>query len=131
MTIKLPINFCAGVCHWCCMYHDLEVAEKMFQTKNVQINRFDNEKKTGSFKLIIQDRNRERIPMLKFVIWCEFALWFKFTNFTRIRYFSYEILYLRFYQNTCWKWRRYKRLSFKRGDRKPIGIFENSLDLSD
>lgn len=68
MTIKLPINFCAGVCHWCCMYHDLEVAEKMFQTKNVQINRFDNEKKTGSFKLIIQDRNRERIPMLKFVI---------------------------------------------------------------
>lgn len=49
MTIKLPINFCAGVCHWCCMYHDLEVAEKMYQTKNVQINRFDNEKKTGPF----------------------------------------------------------------------------------
>lgn len=54
ISIEPPEEFgdTDGVCHWCCMYNDLDVAKKMLNTKNVKINRFNKSKKTGPFYLI-------------------------------------------------------------------------------
>lgn len=46
-----PDTHCKGVCHWACHYLDLDVAKAMFNTKNVQINRFDKEFQTGAYQL--------------------------------------------------------------------------------
>ena len=68
MTIEPPeeYGYNAGVCHWCCLYNDLDVAKKMLNTKNIKINRFDKEKKTGAFKLV---EKKENVPeMLELLI---------------------------------------------------------------
>ena len=62
-----PGNNQAGVCHWACMYLDLEIAELMFKTPNIQINRLDRENKTGAAKLI-EKKDKDVVPMLEFLV---------------------------------------------------------------
>lgn len=47
----------AGVCHWACMYADFEIAKLMLKTPNVQINRLDENFRTGAFKLTVKKGN--------------------------------------------------------------------------
>lgn len=59
-------TFQAGVCHWACMYLDVEIARLMFKTPGVEVNRLDKEYKTGAAKLI-EKKDKEVVPMLEFL----------------------------------------------------------------
>ena len=61
------LQFQSGVCHWACNYGDVDVARKMLQTKDVKINRFNMEHRTGAFKLI-ERKNSQTIEMLRLLI---------------------------------------------------------------
>ena len=56
----------SGVCHWACMYMDLEIARLLFNTKKVDVNRLDKEFKLGAARLI-EKKNKEVVPMLQFL----------------------------------------------------------------
>lgn len=61
------LQYQSGVCHWACMYMDLDVAKLMFQTQDVDPNRFDKEYKTGPVRLI-EKTGKIVIEMLDFIL---------------------------------------------------------------
>ena len=69
--IEPPVNggliYQSGVCHWACMYYDVEVARKMFKTKGFLPNRLDDEHKTGAARLA-ERKGKEVIEILELLI---------------------------------------------------------------
>ncbi|KAK8864976.1 hypothetical protein M9Y10_010503 [Tritrichomonas musculus] len=65
--VKGGLMYQSGVCHWACMYYDLEVARKMFKTKGFLPNRLDNEHKTGAARLA-ERKGKEVIEILDLLI---------------------------------------------------------------
>ena len=54
---KVPGKNQAGVCHWACIYNDLEVAKIMIKTKDFDINRIDVSHQIGAIRLIEKTGN--------------------------------------------------------------------------
>ncbi|KAK8844466.1 hypothetical protein M9Y10_024326 [Tritrichomonas musculus] len=69
--IEPPVNgglmYQSGVCLWACMYYDVEVARKMFKTKEFLPNRSDDEHKTGAARLA-ERKGKEVIEILELLI---------------------------------------------------------------
>ena len=61
---------CKSVCHWICQLHDLDIAKAMLKTKDVNLNRFDNNGLPGIAQLIdLNDCNEnDTIDLILYLI---------------------------------------------------------------
>ena len=77
---ETPGQLQEGVCHWVCSYCDVDVANLMFKTKDVNINRYDQHHKRGADYLIVNKDRKKATEMLQCLIENGFNINQRFDN---------------------------------------------------